>query len=153
MAIEWILKKFDDLQPAELYAILQLRNEVFVVEQHCVYQDADNKDPESYHLAGWQENKLVAYTRLLPPGLAWPEPSIGRVVTSPSVRGTGIGRELMKQSIAKTRELFGNLPIRIGAQLYLLEFYKSLGFQQISDIYLEDDIQHVEMLLSIPGRE
>lgn len=145
--IQWILKKFADLEPAELYAIIQLRNEVFVVEQQCVYQDADNKDPQSWHLAGWQEGKLLAYTRLLPPGLAWPEPSIGRVVTSPSIRGTGLGRELMVQSIAKTRELFGKLPIRIGAQLYLLEFYQSLGFQQISDVYLEDDIKHVEMIL------
>lgn len=147
MTLQWILKKFDDLAPAELYAVMQLRNEVFVVEQNCVYQDADNKDPGSWHLMGWQEGKLVAYTRLLPPGLAWPEPSIGRVVTSPSIRRTGAGRELMERSIAMTRSLFGDLPIRIGAQLYLKSFYASLGFQPISEVYLEDDIEHVEMVL------
>ncbi len=145
--INWILKKFDDLSPHELYAIMQLRNEVFVVEQDCVYQDADNKDQPSWHFMGWLDDKLVAYTRLLPPGVAYTEPSIGRVVTSPSTRGSGIGRELMKKSIAEVDTLFGTTPIKIGAQLYLLKFYTSLGFQQTSDIYLEDNIQHVEMVL------
>lgn len=148
MDIQWMLKKFEDLEPRELYAVMQLRNEVFVVEQNCVYQDADNKDPGCFHFMGWQEEKLVAYTRLLPPGLAYPEPSIGRVVSSPSVRGTGIGRALMQQSIQTVHKLFGPLPIRIGAQLYLLQFYASLGFQQTSDVYLEDNIEHVEMMLS-----
>ena len=145
--INWVLKKFADLLPAELYAILQLRNEVFVVEQNCVYQDADNKDYLSYHYMGWQNDKLVAYTRLLPPGVAYAEPSIGRVVTSPSARGGGIGRELMKKSVEQVKNIFGNVSIKIGAQLYLLKFYSSLGFQQTSDIYLEDNIEHVEMVL------
>ena len=94
--MNWTLKKFEDLTSFELYAIMQLRNEVFVVEQNCVYQDADNKDPGSYHFMGWRDSKLIAYTRLLPPGLAYTEPSIGRVVTSPSARGSGAGRELLK---------------------------------------------------------
>ena len=144
--LQWNLKKFDDLAPAELYAIMQLRNEVFVVEQDCVYQDADNKDQLSYHNMGWLNNKLVAYTRILPPGLAYTEPSIGRVVTSPAARGCGIGRMLMEKSIEQLTILYGNTPIKIGAQLYLLKFYSSLGFLQTSDIYLEDNIKHVEML-------
>ena len=147
--MNWILKKFDDLTSNELYAIMQLRNEVFVVEQNCVYQDADNKDLVSYHFMGWTNNKLMAYTRILPPGVAYTkEPSIGRVVTSPSARGSGIGRELMEKSIEELYKLFGETPIKIGAQLYLLKFYTSLGFQQTSSIYLEDDIEHIEMAKS-----
>ncbi len=146
--MNWVLKKFDALTPSELYAIIQLRNEVFVVEQHCVYQDADNKDRWAYHYMGWKDNKLVAYTRLLPPGLSYNEPSIGRVVTSPAARKSGFGRELMKNSIDTIYSLFGKQPIRIGAQLYLKNFYASLGFQQTGDIYLEDGIEHIEMILS-----
>mgnify|MGYP003523256343 FL=1 len=145
-AINWAFKKFEELTSSELYAIMQLRNEVFVVEQNCVYQDADNKDLLSYHLMGWNQQKLVAYTRILAPGIAFEEASIGRVVTSPSVRRTGIGIELMNRSISKTTELFGNFPIRIGAQLYLQKFYISLGFEKDSDTYLEDNIPHIEMV-------
>ena len=145
MKITWSLKKFEELSPAELYAIMQLRNEVFVVEQNCVYQDADNKDPLSFHFMGWAENKLIAYTRIIPPGISYDESSIGRVVSSPSARGTGIGRVLMLQSIAQVYNLFGNVTIKIGAQLYLLKFYSSLGFVQSGEIYLEDGIEHIEM--------
>lgn len=146
MQIEWRLKQFDDLTPYELYAILQLRIEVFVVEQHCVFQDADDKDQASYHLMGWQENKLVAYTRLVPPGHIYEQASIGRVVTSPSVRRFGAGKQLLQQSINAVYQLFGHGPIKIGAQFYLKNFYKSFDFQQISDIYLEDGIEHIYML-------
>ena len=146
MNITWTCKTFDDLSPLELYSILQLRNKVFVVEQNCVYQDCDNIDPRSYHFMGWQQDKLVAYTRLIPPGITYEETSIGRVVTSPSARGLKIGRELMLRSIDKIHELFGKLPIKIGAQLYLEAFYGSLGFIQCSDMYLEDGIQHIKML-------
>jgi ElaA protein len=146
MTINWTLKKFDELLPAELYAILQLRSEVFVVEQNCVFQDMDNKDQQCYHLMGWRENKLIAYTRVVPPGVAYTLPSIGRVVTSPAARAGGIGRLLMEKSIAEVYILFGQQPIKIGAQLYLHKFYSSLGFQQTSEIYLEDDIEHVEMI-------
>src|SRR5450631_2264097 len=95
----WTLKRFDDLSSLELYTILQLRNEVFVIEQNCIYQDADNKDQFSLHFMGQDKDGLVAYTRILPPGLVYREPSIGRVVTSASVRGTGMGVELMKRSM------------------------------------------------------
>jgi ElaA protein len=109
----------------------------------------DNKDQYCYHLMGGKENELVAYTRLVPEGVSYPGyPSIGRVVTAPAARGGGIGRILMKKSIEETRRLFGNGSIKIGAQLYLLAFYSSLGFQKTSDIYMEDGIEHIEMILS-----
>ena len=145
----WLCKKFDDLTPHELYAILQLRNEVFVVEQNCVFQDADDKDQHCFHLMGWGKNKLVAYSRIVPPEISYSESSIGRIVTSPSSRRTGIGKELIKQSINELYILFGRTPIRIGAQMYLQKFYESFGFKQTSDIYIEDDIPHIEMLLQI----
>jgi ElaA protein len=143
----WSLKKFQELTVDELYAILQLRNEVFAVEQNCVYPDLDNKDQSSWHLMGWKEKKLIAYTRLIPPGIAYPEASIGRVVTSPSVRGQKIGRELMERSIKELYRLFGRQPICLGAQLYLREFYYSLRFIQSGEPYLEDGIPHIQMKL------
>jgi len=148
MDVQWILKKFDDLRPQELYSILQLRIEVFIVEQNCPFQDADNKDQAAFHLMGWQGDLLCAYTRLVPPGIAYELPSIGRVVTSPRARKNGIGRLLMERSITETINLFGGTDIRIGAQLYLKKFYISLGFVQSSDIYLEDGIEHIEMTRS-----
>ncbi len=147
MELNWTYKYFDELLPAELYAVMQLRNEVFVVEQNCVYQDADEKDITSYHLMGWDGSILVAYTRILPPGLAYAEASIGRVVTSPKYRGTGAGRQLMELSIARTMEQFTIKTIKIGAQLYLEKFYGSLGFVQCGPGYLEDDIPHIPMQL------
>ena len=147
--MNWILKSFDDLTAKELYAILQLRCEVFVVEQNCPYLDEDNKDQRCYHLMGWKDDLLAAYTRILPAGLAFEEASIGRVVTSPKARGAGIGRALMEKSIEELYKLYGNVPIHIGAQLYLNEFYSSLGFDKISEIYLEDGIQHIGMLKKV----
>ena len=144
--INWAVKKFDELSLHELYAILRLRSEVFVVEQNCVFQDMDNKDQSSYHLMGWQNNILIAYTRLIPPGISYEFSSIGRVVTSSSARGTGIGKLLMEKSIEEVENLFGKTPIKIGAQLYLREFYTSFGFRQTGDIYVEDGIDHIEMI-------
>ena len=146
MEIQWSLKRFEELSVHELYAILQLRIEVFVVEQNCAFQDADDKDQESHHLMGWLDNKLVAYTRLVPPGYIYEQASIGRVVTSPTVRRFGAGRKLMQESVERTIELFGKGPIKIGAQFYLKSFYESFGFQQTSDIYLEDGIEHIYMI-------
>jgi len=147
MTLRWVLKKFDELTVHELYALLQLRSEVFVVEQNCVFQDMDNKDQGCYHLMGWQEDKLAAITRLVPPGNIYSIPSIGRVVTSPSIRGGGAGRLLMEKSIEECYRLFGKQSIQIGAQLYLHKFYSSLGFRQTSEMYLEDGIEHIEMVL------
>ncbi|HKO79253.1 MAG TPA: GNAT family N-acetyltransferase [Chitinophagaceae bacterium] len=144
--MNWTLKKFEDLTPYELYAILRLRTEVFVVEQNSVFQDMDNKDQSAYHLMGWENNTLIAYTRLIPPYLSYEEPSIGRVVTSGAARGSGIGRILMEKSIEEIIRLYGKTPIKLGAQLYLKKFYESLGFMQSSDVYDEDGIDHIEMI-------
>jgi ElaA protein len=162
MALVWTCKTFDELTPHELYAILQLRSEVFVVEQNCVYQDMDDKDQHCYHLCGWSDgdgqtpssdgsptSTLLVYTRLVPAGISYNEPSIGRVVTSPKTRRTGAGKELMKRSIQQLHALWGVQPIKIGAQAYLKKFYESLGFAQTSEIYLEDGIPHMEMLFPI----
>jgi ElaA protein len=142
----WILKQFEDLTPNELYAILQLRNEVFIVEQNCPYQDCDNKDQIAWHLLGMKEDKLLAYSRLLAPGISYSESSIGRVVSSPSVRKTGMGKKLMQESIHQIRNLFQTDTIRIGAQLYLKKFYEPFGFIPVGDTYLEDNIPHIHML-------
>jgi len=123
--LEWQLKKFADLTIAELYAILQLRNEVFVVEQKCPYQDADNKDQKSLHFMGWDDSTLVAYTRIIPQGISYTEASIGRVVTNPNYRGTGAGRQLMELSIHHTLQQFNCTQIKIGAQLYLKKFLRN----------------------------
>ena len=144
--ITWVAKKFNDLSVQELYAVLRLRTEVFVVEQNCVFQDMDNKDQSSYHLMGWENNVLVAYTRLIPPGISYAVASIGRVITSQGTRGTGLGKQLMEKSIEEAKQLFGEVPLKIGAQLYLKEFYNSFGFKQSSDIYDEDGIDHIEMI-------
>lgn len=146
MQLQWVLKKFEELSPYELYNVLRLRSEVFVVEQNCVFLDMDNKDQQCHHLMGSHDNELVAYVRLLPPGLAYDEISIGRVVSSPKYRGSGAGKVLMHKAIATAAELFGKQPIRIGAQLYLKNFYSSLGFEAQGDIYMEDGIPHVIML-------
>ena len=143
--MNWTVKEFDALTPHELYAILQLRSEVFGVEQKCVYQDMDNKDQHCYHMMCWQKDQLVAYTRLVPPGISYSEPSIGRVVTSRDVRGTGLGKTLVEKSIAEILKVYGQTPIKIGAQLYLKKFYESFDFEQTGDIYDEDGIPHIHM--------
>jgi ElaA protein len=145
--MNWVLKKFDKLTPYELYAIMQLRIAVFAVEQNCVYQDADNKDLKCYHLMGFDENNLVAYTRIVPAGISYAESSIGRVVVLPVARRNGTGKKLMQKTLENLFILFGKVPVKIGAQLYLKKFYESLGFQQTSGIYPEDGIEHIEMLL------
>ena len=145
MELSWKYKSFNELTPAELYTIMELRNEVFVVEQNCVYQDADNKDQKSLHFMGWDNETLAAYCRILPPRLAFSDASIGRVVTSPVYRKTGCGRRLVEQAIKKTLAEFDCKIIMIGAQLYLKKFYESLGFVQASETYLEDNIPHIEM--------
>lgn len=139
-------KPFVSLTPYELYAIIRLRNEVFVVEQACVFQDADNKDQYCHHLLVWNDTQLVAYARLLPEGLAYEEMSIGRIVNSPLYRGTGAGKLLVSRALEACTELFGGGRIRIGAQLYLTRFYASFGFEESGEVYLEDGIKHIEMV-------
>ena len=141
---------FKDLTLTELYDIMNLRQEVFVLEQNCVFIDADYNDQDSWHLSiRNDEGKLVAYARLLPEGLSFEgHTSIGRVVNSSSARGTGIGKVLMQASIAKVHEIFGQqYPIKIGAQSYLLSFYATFGFVSLDDEYMEDGIPHTHMVL------
>lgn len=144
--INWICKPFDALTPHELYAVMQLRSEVFVVEQNCVFLDADGNDQFCWHLMGWKDSLLVAYTRLVPPGRIYFQASIGRVVTSPKMRRIGLGYELMKRAIATLYNIVGEQPIRIGAQRYLKQFYESFDFRQEGDEYTEDGIPHIYMM-------
>ena len=145
----WTCRKFEELTTTELYCILNLRSQVFVVEQNCVYLDTDGKDASSYHFCGWLHNQLIAYCRLLPPGIAYTQiASIGRVVTHPAHRKDGYGKIMMAKAIEKTYEIFNVSNIKIGAQQYLIEFYSNLGFRVTSESYMEDGIPHVEMLIS-----
>jgi len=144
--IAWTLKAFAELTPHELYDILRLRSEVFVVEQQCIFLDMDNKDQFCHHLLGRIEEDLVVSVRIVPPGISYEEPSIGRVVGSPRHRGIGAGKALMQKAIEETIRLYGNLPIKIGAQLYLKKFYEEQGFVQCSETYMEDEIPHIKML-------
>lgn len=147
MKIRWEIKKFEELSNTELYRIMQLRLEVFSVEQNCAYQDADGKDFNCFHLAGYTSEKdLIAYSRIVPPGISFKEVSIGRVISSQKARGTGAGKELMKRSMEFIKQQFGNVPIRIGAQVYLIKFYSSFGFEISGEEYLEDNIPHIEMI-------
>ena len=143
----WTLKPFADLTTTELYALLQLRSEVFVVEQTCPFQDIDGLDQGAWHLLGHDPSgELAAYARLFGPGVVYPEASIGRVVSSPRHRRTGQGRELLREALAAVERLFGPQPIQIGAQLYLQQFYESFGFRQVGAGYLEDGIPHLHMV-------
>lgn len=145
MEFKKVCKPFQELVPEELYAIIRLRIEVFVVEQQCIFQDLDDKDQQCYHLMFYKGDSLEAYSRLLPAGLAYPEMSIGRVITSARVRGTGAGKQLMEESIALCYNYFGQGPIKIGAQLYAKKFYEQVGFLQSGPMYFEDGIEHITM--------
>ncbi|HRP33639.1 MAG TPA: GNAT family N-acetyltransferase [Agriterribacter sp.] len=147
MQLQWTVKKFDELTVYELYKIMQLRMAVFIVEQQCAFLDADDKDQKAWHLCVWKGEELLAYTRLFAPGLMYPEASIGRVVVAKAQRSGGLGKLLMERSILNVYQLFGRTTIKIGAQFYLKHFYESLGFIQKSDIYLEDNIEHIKMIL------
>jgi ElaA protein len=143
--MKWITKKFDELSVNELYAILQLRSKVFVVEQTCAYQDMDNTDQKSLHFFGTDNERVAAYARLIPMGISYPEASIGRVVVDPEYRAKAIGKELMRGAIDQTKKQFNTDHITISAQLYLLKFYNELGFNKTGETYLEDNIPHIKM--------
>ena len=143
--IKWKIKRFEALSLEELYGILQLRSEVFVVEQNCVYQDIDYKDQKAVHLIGEYEGKTVAYARLFKPNDYFEKASIGRVIVKPDYRHLKLGHELMREAIQAVMASFGESQITISAQLYLQRFYESHGFVVTSEVYLEDDIPHIEM--------
>jgi ElaA protein len=147
MEILFKCKHFDELSTRELYAILQARQEVFSIEQQCMYQDCDDRDQFAYHLLGMWDNQLVAYSRLLPKGVSYPEYcSIGRVLTKSIVRNCGAGKQLIRKSIDLCRDIFAE-DIKIGAQSYLEKFYSDFGFEPTGHHYLEDDIPHMSMIL------
>jgi ElaA protein len=143
--IQWKIKRFEALSIQDLYSLLQLRSEVFVVEQNCVYQDIDYKDQKAIHLLGELEGKIVAYARLFQPKDYFEKASIGRVVVDSNYRALKLGHDLMKKAIQAISDEFNETQITISAQLYLKHFYESHGFVQTSDMYLEDDIPHIEM--------
>jgi ElaA protein len=144
----WRLARFDELTAREVYDILQLRTAVFVMEQACVFQDMDGADPDCWHLFARGAGQVAAYCRLVPAGVKFAEPSIGRVITSGAVRGSGMGRALMREALRQTALLWPGAAVRIGAQQRLEGFYRSLGFVTDSEPYDEDGIPHVEMLHS-----
>lgn len=140
------VKTFEELSKKELYELLQLRAEVFVVEQNCVYQDLDGKDQKALHVIGSKKDQIVAYTRIFKPGDYFKEASIGRVVVKNDERKYGYGQDIMKTSINVVEEHFGETLIHLSAQTYLKKFYNSLGFEQVGEGYLEDGIPHIGML-------
>lgn len=148
--IDWQFSRFADLTPFDLYEVLAQRQNVFILEQTCLYPDIDGYDLEAHHLLGWRtvdgKRGLAAYLRVLAPGAKYDEMSIGRVITTPAARGTGAGRALIDQGIMHAQALYPGHRIRIGAQQYLERFYGSFGFETVSAPYDEDGIMHIDML-------
>jgi len=146
--MDWTVKLFRHLDADELYDLLKLRVDVFVVEQNCAYPEIDERDrhPETRHLIGKNTaGQIVAYSRLLPPGLSFEQASLGRVVVAKNSRGQGISQDMLKIALEQMAGFWPGHIVRIGAQVYLRKFYESLGFTAISDPYLEDGIPHVDM--------
>lgn len=146
--MEWRIKAFQQLSQDELYAIIQARLEVFVVEQACMFQDLDGYDQDSYHLYLQDAGVIIAYARLLPSGTIYKEASIGRVITKKAYRGKGLGHELMKRGMAFLLEQKGETEIRLQAEYYIKDLYKGYGFKEVSDVFLEDGIDHIYMVYS-----
>ena len=141
------VKTFQQLEPEELYKLLQLRSEIFVVEQECIFLDLDGKDQKALHALGWEGNELVAYARIFGPGDYFPEASIGRVAVRETFRGRGLGIQIMQESIAAAKNRFGISKITLSAQKYLEHFYADLGFISEGEEYLEDGIPHIRMVM------
>ena len=146
--LRWQCNAFAELSNTQLHRIYAARNAVFIVEQACPYQDIDHKDPLCHHLIAWdEEDQIAAYLRIVPAGISFDEASLGRVLSTKAWRGSGVGQALMSNGIKALRQLYPEAAVRIGAQAYLEKFYGSFGFQTVSDVYLEDDIPHIDMLL------
>ncbi|MBU3105986.1 GNAT family N-acetyltransferase [Clostridium gasigenes] len=144
--MNWNIKKFNQFKVEEIYKILALRNKVFIVEQECAYLDCDDKDLKSYHLFSEENGEVVAYLRILEKGVSYDEISIGRVAVKKNYRGKGISREMMLKAIEFIENNLKEETIKIQAQVYLLNFYSSLGFKAVSEEYLEDNIPHIDMI-------
>ncbi len=143
--LDWTLAAWGDLSTQQLHDLLQLRSEVFVVEQNCVFQDIDGADPQALHLLGRVDGQLMAYARCFPPGVKFAEASIGRVLTRSEARGSGLGHVLIDMAVSAVGQQWGVQPIRIGAQAQLLAFYTRHGFVDEGKPYVEDGIDHLEM--------
>ena len=147
MLHKWKFCSYDDLTKKELHQLIILRQNIFIVEQNCPYQDADKKDFNSHHLMGFdQNNQLIAYLRIVGPGVSYKEVSLGRILTHISHRGTGLGKETVKMGLQFTESIYGKVAIKISAQSHLAPFYKSFDFESTGKEYLEDDIPHTEMI-------
>lgn len=146
--IRWRSCRFDELALLELDRIYRARQQVFAIEQDCVYLDVDGVDPACWHLAAWSDTQAepLAYARIVAPGVKYAEASIGRVITTPAARGTGLGRELVGRAVAQAVALYPGQGIRISAQAHLSRFYGGFGFERVGEEYMEDGIPHVEML-------
>jgi ElaA protein len=148
LEIDWEVAAFEALSTEKLYAILQARAEVFVVEQKCVYLDVDGLDRTCFHIIGWDKpDRLAAYLRLIPPGPASEMPALGRILTTAPYRGHGLGERLVATGIDQAKRKYPGRAIKISAQLYLEKFYRNFGFEKISEPYDEDGIRHLDMLL------
>jgi len=145
--LTWRFERFENLTAHEVHDIYRARIEVFVIEQECPFQDIDGADPASWHLMGFSGPEMRAYCRIIPPGVKYAEPSIGRVLTTAAIRGTGAGKVLMLEALRRTDALWPGRAVRIGAQMRLERFYNELGFVKSSEPYDEDGIVHIEMLL------
>jgi ElaA protein len=143
--VDWACEAFDDLTPTRLYAILQLRAQVFVIEQQCIYLDPDGLDQQALHLGAWQDERLIAYARLLAPGVKAPAPVISRVITAPEARATGLGHQLNQQAVAHVCARWPSLGITLFAQAHLQAFYARAGFIGVGEEFIEDGIPHREM--------
>jgi ElaA protein len=146
--LRWQWCRLGELSAEQVYAVLAARVAIFVVEQNCAYQDLDGLDADAEHLIAWSGTEVAGYLRVLGPGTRFGDPSIGRIITAQPFRGTGLGRDLVAKGIEHTRLRYPGQPVRISAQKYLEKFYRDFGFVTVSEPYLEDDIPHVEMLLS-----
>lgn len=151
----WQFVRWRDLDVDDLYAVVRLREAVFIIEQNCPYPDSDGRDPLAWHLLGWRDGPdgktLAAYARIFEPGIRYHEASIGRIVTAPNVRGTGLGKELMVEALRRTEQLAPGQPIKIAAQRRLEKFYRGFGFSSISEPYEEDGIIHIDMMRHARG--
>lgn len=149
MGIKWEIKRFKELSPVELYDLLRLRSDVFIVEQNCVYPDIDGKDQKALHLIGELDGKIICYARLFKPGDYFSDASIGRVAVAKDFRNRALGHDLMREAIVGIRKYFHETKITISAQLYLKKFYESHQFIATGEPYLEDEIPHIEMVRDV----
>ncbi len=144
--LRWSWHRWEQLTPDVLYAFLRLRSAIFVVEQDCVFGEMDGRDPQCEHLCGWSGTEQTPYQRLVPPGVRTPEVALGRVVVAQAARGTGLGRAIMLEGLARCAQRYPGQPVKVSAQQHLEEFYRTLGFATVGAPYDEDGIMHVDMI-------